>query len=42
MIETDAIKLATLHLDEDLLKGIVGGVKKDEHEVQVVGELHLE
>ena len=28
--------------DEDLLKGIVGGVKKDEHEVQVVGELHLE
>ena len=22
--------------DEDLLKGIVGGVKKDEHEVQVV------
>ena len=42
MIETDAIKLATLHLDEDLLKGIVGGVKKDENEVQVVGELHLE
>ena len=29
-------------LDEDLLKGIVGGGKKDEHEVQVVGELHLE
>ena len=29
-------------MDEDLLKGIVGGVKKDEHEVQVVGELHLE
>ena len=29
-------------LDEDLLKGIVGGVKKDEHEVQVAGELHLE
>ena len=29
-------------LDENLLKGIVGGVKKDEHEVQVVGELHLE
>ena len=29
------------NLDEDLLKGIVGGVKKDEHEVQVVGELHL-
>ena len=42
MIETDAIKLATLHLDEDLLKGIIGGVKKDEHEVQVVGELDLE
>ena len=33
MIETDAIKLATLNLDENLLKGIVGGVKKDEHEV---------
>ena len=29
-------------LDEDLLKGIVGEEKKDEHEVQVVGELHLE
>ena len=29
-------------LDEDLLKSIVGGGKKDEHEVQVVGELHLE
>ena len=29
-------------MDEDLLKGIVGGVKKDEHEVQVVGELDLE
>ena len=29
-------------LDEDLLKGIVGWGKKDEHEVQVVGELHLE
>ena len=29
-------------LDEDLLKSIVGGRKKYEHEVQVVGELHLE
>ena len=29
-------------LDEHLLKGIVGRGKKDEHEVQVVGELHLE
>ena len=29
-------------LDEDLLKGIVGGVKKDEPEVQVDGELDLE
>ena len=29
-------------MDEDLLKGIVGEEKKDEHEVQVVGELHLE
>ena len=29
-------------LDEDLLKSIVGGGKKYEHEVQVVGELHLE
>ena len=29
-------------MDEDLLKGIVGGGKKDEHKVQVVGELHLE
>ena len=29
-------------LDEDLLKYIVGGGKKDEHEVQVLGELHLE
>ena len=28
-------------LDEDILKHIVGGVKKDEHEVQVVGELDL-
>ena len=29
-------------MDEDLLKSIVGGGKKDEHEVQLVGELHLE
>ena len=29
-------------MDEDLLKGIVGEEKKDEHEVQVIGELHLE
>ena len=29
-------------LDEDLFKSIVGGGKKDEHEVQVVGEFHLE
>ena len=28
--------------DEDLLKGIVGGVKKYENEAHVVGELHLE
>ena len=29
-------------MDEDLLKGIVGEGKKDEHELQVVGQLHLE
>ena len=29
-------------LDEDLLKDIVGGGKKDEQEVQGVGEIHLE
>ena len=29
-------------MDGDLLKDIVGGGKTDEHEVQVVGELHLE
>ena len=29
-------------MDEDLLKGIGWGGKKYEHEVQVVGELHLE
>ena len=29
-------------MDEDLLKDIVGGGKKDEHEVQVVGEIQLE
>ena len=42
MIEIDAFKLANFHLDDDLLKGIVGGVKKDEHDVQVVRELDLE
>ena len=29
-------------LDEDLLKSIVGEGKKDDHEVQVVGEIDLE
>ena len=29
-------------MDEDLLKSIVGGVKKDEHEVQVDDDLDLD
>ena len=29
-------------LDEDLLKSIVGGAEKDEHEVEVNGELDME
>ena len=39
---TIKFKIQPKDWDEDLLKGIVGGVKKDEHEVKVVGELGWE